>query len=268
MLTTSDCAKSPRARRGRRRGRSASGLRIASRVEDRSRDRPHQLRVAPADPAHADDSERRPAELDPEVAGGVEPCPFSRPQAQLGGRQATCRGQGQRQRQLGGGVGEDVRSVGGDDLPIAAGLEVDVVVADGEVGDQPQAGAGGIEQLRADGDGRVGDDRVDPCGELADLLRGRPQAALTNLATLGDPLGPRGRDQAGDQDCGAGFSWIVALNGDFVPASLVIVALICALSLPALSSSPSPASLRWIFSRPVLPPPTRPEIEPSFGLFL
>ena len=219
MLTTSDCAKSsPSSARTAPRARSASGLGSRSRVENRPRDRPHQFRVAPADPAHADDSERRPAELDPEVAGGVEPRPFAGPQAPLGGRQATCRGQGQRQRQLGGGIGEDIRGVGGDDLPIATGLEVDVVVADGEVGDQPQARARGIEQLRADGDGRVGDDRGDPGGELADLLRGRPEAALANLATLGDPLGPRGRDQAGDQDCGAGFSWIVALNGDFVPA--------------------------------------------------
>jgi hypothetical protein len=176
------------------------GLGIASHVENRPRHRPHQLRVAPADPAHPDDSKRRPAQLDSEAAGGVEPCPFARPQAPLGCRQAACRGQGQRQRQLGGGVGEDVRGVGGDDLPIPAGLEVDVVVADGEVGDQPQAGAGGIEQLRADGDGRVGDDRVDPGGELADLLPARPQAALTNLAALGDPLGPGGGDPAGDQD--------------------------------------------------------------------
>ena len=49
-----------------------------------------------------------------------------------------------------------------DDAALAARLEIDVVVADGEVRDHAQPVARGVQQVGADRHRRVGDDRSAP----------------------------------------------------------------------------------------------------------
>ena len=56
----------------------------------------------------------------------------------------------QRQRQVGGGVVEHAGGVGDGDTAAGGGPEVDVVVADGDVGDAAQLRAGGVEELVVD----------------------------------------------------------------------------------------------------------------------
>ncbi len=64
-------------------------------------------------------------------------------------------GEQQRERQVGGRVGEHVRRVADSDPPRGGGVDVDVVVADRVVGDR--------DELRA----RVDEGGVDPVGEQA-----------------------------------------------------------------------------------------------------
>lgn len=176
------------------------GRRAAAGVEELARERTHQLRVAPPDSAHSDDPEGGAAELDPEVAGGVEAGPASTPQPRLGGPGLPRRYEGQGQRQLGGGIGQDSRGVGDGDPAVAAGVEVDVVVADPEVGDEAQLRPGGVEQLLPDRDGRVGDDNVDAVGKLGYFLRTAIEPAFADLGACRYPLATRVGDAAGDEN--------------------------------------------------------------------
>ena len=117
----------------------------------------------------------------------------------LGGGKSAGSGKGQREGELGGRIGEDVRGVGGDDAALAAGVEVDVVVADREIADHPQPRSGGVEKLGADRDGRIGDDRLGALRQLGNPLGSRAEPSLADLAAGGDPIGAGRRDPAGDE---------------------------------------------------------------------
>ena len=56
----------------------------------------------------------------------------------------------ERDRELGRGLGEHVRRVRDENATPRRGVDVDVVVADGVVGDHPEAVARGVEQLVVD----------------------------------------------------------------------------------------------------------------------
>ena len=90
---------------------------------------------------------------------------------------SPCGCQHQRDRELRGGVRQDVRRVRGSDASRADRLDVDVVVADPEVGDDLQRAAGRVEELAVDGGGGVGHDRRGAGSVLAQPARLGPVAA-------------------------------------------------------------------------------------------
>ena len=96
----------------------------------------------------------------------------------------------QREREVGGRLDERVGRVRRDDAGRAARLEVDVVVADGEVRDDLQLGAGRGKQRRVDAVGRHRDERRGAGRGLVQLLhRQRPRIrARPDLAVRAQPL--------------------------------------------------------------------------------
>ena len=68
--------------------------------------------------------------------------------------------QEQPDRELGGRPGEHVRRVRDHDAVPARRVEVDVVDSDAVVGDDPELGPGGVEEVVVDSRGQHGDDPV------------------------------------------------------------------------------------------------------------
>ncbi len=93
----------------------------------------------PADPAQADDAQpfARNLAAQEEVELPAPEAPF--PSIPIGLWDFACHGQNQCPGQVGRGLGQDSRRVGHEDAPFVRGRKVDVVVADGAVGDDPQA---------------------------------------------------------------------------------------------------------------------------------
>ena len=116
-----------------------------------------QLRHAPGDSSKAHEPDGRAGELPPEELLLRRPLAPADQRVGLCDSPSGC--QHQRDRELRGGVGEDVRRVGGPHSSLADRLDVDVVVADGEVGDDLQGAARGVEEPSIDADARVGHDR-------------------------------------------------------------------------------------------------------------
>ena len=127
-----------------------------ARVDDLGAERVDELGVAAADAAEPDDADGRAAELDAAVGGRVPALPVAGAQVALGVPQVPGSGEGQRQGELGGRLGEDVGGVGDDQPPRPSGRQVDVVEADGEVGDDLELGASGVEKFVVDRDGGIG----------------------------------------------------------------------------------------------------------------
>lgn len=92
---------------------------------------------------------------------------------------------------LGDRAGQDVRRVRDDDAAARAGVEVDVVVADGEVGDDLQLRPGAVEE-------RV----VDPVAEVREeaVGAGRVLAELDLQPGRLEDLDRRRRRRVGDDD--------------------------------------------------------------------
>ena len=169
----------------------ALGVRIrrARCVDDLRSERAGHLRVAAADPAHADDADGGAAQLEPAVGGGVPALPAALAQVALGVAHPPAGRERQREGELGGRLGQDAGRVGHRHPALAAGVEVDVVVADREVRDNLEAGPSGVEHGSVDGHCEVRDDRVCSGDELQQLVaalrRVRPPGVRS--AREGDP---------------------------------------------------------------------------------
>ena len=95
----------------------------------------HRLPMRP----EPDDAELPAAQLHAEQLVERPSLPVAAPQHPLAFAQPAGHGQDQRQREIGRGIRQDVRRVGDDDAPLTRGGDVDVVVADGDVGDDAQS---------------------------------------------------------------------------------------------------------------------------------
>ena len=127
-------------------GLHGRGHRLAVRVGDGHAECPRPPGERLADVAHADDAQ--PAALDAR-AEHVEHAPLPRRAAAddpLAFTEATGGHQHERHRDVGGGLGEHTRGVRADHATRRARRDVDVVVADGDVGDDLQLRAGGVEE--------------------------------------------------------------------------------------------------------------------------
>ena len=114
-------------------------------------------------------------------------------------------GEHERDREVGRRVGEHARRVREADAAAADGLDVDVVVADRDVGHDPQLLAGGVEERVVDAVVQHHDDRVRPADRGVELLR-RERPVLLGDPDVGAGLAQRGERRlgqaAGDDDPG------------------------------------------------------------------
>ena len=134
-----------------------------------------------AHPAHADDAQPLASHLDPDHEAGAPILPLARPHqgfafaAPPGGAQQAQHGG------LGGGVGQHVRGVGDDDALFPCRLKINVIHADGEIGDgfdasrQPGDDIGGKFLRVAGQDGAHAFRRRDqPIGRIEGIIRIEP----------------------------------------------------------------------------------------------
>ena len=89
--------------------------------------------------------------------------------------ESASRHQDEAERDVGGRVGEHARRVRRNDTALAARCDVDVVVADGDVGDDLELGAGGVEELA-----------VDAFGEQASRMASAPATRRRSSSRLID----------------------------------------------------------------------------------
>ena len=135
--------------------------------------------------------------------------PVQRPCAQVGlgvGRPPRRRQQ-QEEREIGGRLVEDAGRVAHRDPELGRGGDVDVVVADRDVGDDPQPRRAGPEDGGVDAVGEDAHDRVDVGDRVDQLGRGQRLVAraLHQLVAGGDErVEPAVGQRAGDEDSGHG----------------------------------------------------------------
>ncbi len=138
-------------------------------VDDAHAERLREPGDLPADTAEAHDPERLPGETlaqherrreRPLVSPADEPVPL---------HHAPEQGEHERDRQLGGRLGEHIGGIGDHDAPPRCFGQVDAVIPDSEVRDDAEAWTGGVEEPGIDD---VGRDR-DEAGRAGDLVRER-----------------------------------------------------------------------------------------------
>gem|GEM_PF-4382881 len=115
-----------------------------------------------ADAAHADDAEAFAGDAVAEHPGGrpAGPCALMLAQVTRALAQAARHGEDQRHRHVGGVFGEDAGCVRHRDAAAARALDVDIVDAGAELGDQAEIFAGLSQQLRVDAVGDGGDQHI------------------------------------------------------------------------------------------------------------
>ena len=170
------------------------------RVGDGHAERRRLLGHRAADAADADEAELLAAQLHAEHV-------IERPAAPLAGaHHALAFAEPPRDREdqapgeIGARVGQHVGRVGHDNAARAAGGDVDVVVADGDVGDDLQLRPGGIEHRGIDRFGEQADDRVLAADALQQLLARDRAAADVQIDIAGrfELRDDRGRKLASD----------------------------------------------------------------------
>ena len=124
-----------------------------------------------ADAAGADDRQRRAVDVDPDPALRLPRPPLARARVGRCLVDAPRGGKQQREREVGGGFGEDARGDADGDAALLRCLEVDVVAADRVVGDHPELRRG-VEDLGVD---PVGQQTQQPLGvrDTVEQLRAR-----------------------------------------------------------------------------------------------
>jgi hypothetical protein len=96
---------------------------------------------------HADDPEPPAPHVEAPELLRPPPLPLPGPEQPFSLAEPARRGEHEHEGDVGGGLVEDARGVRDDDAPLSGGLDVYVVVADGHVGDHPQAVARGVHDL-------------------------------------------------------------------------------------------------------------------------
>ena len=138
----------------------------------------------PADPAVADEAEDRPVDVAGEMVGEPPARPPAGPQVGLRLRRQPGRRQDQQERQVGDRLVEDARRVADGHAERGGRADVDVVVADRGVGDDPKVpGRAGLEQRPPDRIGELAEDGVDVRRRRRELA-GRPRRVLWALDHL------------------------------------------------------------------------------------
>ena len=112
-----------------------------------------------SDAAEADDADRGVVDVGAEQEQRAPGPPLAGPDVVVALRQAPGGGHQERPGEVGGRLGQDAGRVADGDAAARAGRHVDVVEADGEVADDPQAGTRGVEQLVVD---PIGEQREEP----------------------------------------------------------------------------------------------------------
>jgi hypothetical protein len=113
------------------------------------------------DPSEADDPEHGAVHVPPQVLVDVPARPSTAAQVRLRLPRPARRGQDEQEGEVGGRLVEHARRVAHRDAELGRGVEVDVVVADGDVRDDAQAWRarrkhGGVDAIREQRDDRVG----------------------------------------------------------------------------------------------------------------
>ena len=159
------------------------------------------------DRAGPDDAERPAAQPGAEVPRHA-PAPWlPRADPSLGGAEAAGGHEHERHREVGGRVGEHPGRVGHDDAALPASGDVDVVVADGDVRDDPQLRARGVEELGVD---TVDEHRDEGVGarDRGEQLVPRHRRVDGAVGDVVPRRGEAGRgvagDGGGDEDAGHG----------------------------------------------------------------
>src|SRR5688572_16394180 len=140
-------------------------------VDDRHPEPEPAARDRVADPAEPDDPERRAGEVDAEQEIERPALPLPRADQPLALAEPARGGEDQREREVGGRLGQDVGRVGDRDAERGRGGDVDVVGPDRGVGDDPEP-RGAVEHLGRDRVARQADQRVgarDRRGQIAGL---------------------------------------------------------------------------------------------------
>ena len=168
---------------------SISGLRSATGVEDRHGETDGPPRDGRRDPTRPDDPEGLAGDV---AAEHVERSPAGEPAgAHLGVPLGHAAGDAQDQGpgQVGRTVGEDAGRVGDEDAPLGRGGHVDVVIADGHVGEDAAA-LGGVEHVGVDRVGEQAEHGVGPGDDPSEFLGGERPVLAVGDDLLGRPRPP------------------------------------------------------------------------------
>ena len=158
-----------------------------------------------ADAAEPDEPERRAVHVAAEVLHDPPALPAVAAQVGFGVVREAGRGEDQQEREVGGGLVEHARRVADRDAELGGRGDVDVVVADRDVRDDPQppAGGAGFEHLAVDAIGEQAHDRVGIRRGAHQLVVGERDVvvALHELVTrVRQRLQPAVGQPAGDED--------------------------------------------------------------------
>lgn len=185
-------------------GRSVGGHVARARVDDVHPEGPGAPGHRDADPAGADDAERLAAQVHAEQ---VEHAPLPRgagPDDALALAEAARRHEHEPEGGVGGRVGEHAGGVRRDDAAPGARGDVDVVVADGDIGDDLELVACRIEEFVVDAVRDHRDDPVRTSDASQGLLAGGSLVRLPRVDVVRGPQEVHGRlrDPVRDDDSG------------------------------------------------------------------
>ncbi len=178
---------------------------VAADAQDVHREARRAPRDRLADAAGADQRERRAVHVVAEPALRLPRAPLTAADGLVARHEVARRGEDQREREVGGGLGQHVGRDPDPDAAPHAELEVDVVGADGVVGDDAQPRRR-VEQRRVDA---VGEQRQQPLGlrrALAQHGRWRRQVTVPDVDGVqrAEALQGGAWQGAGDEDAGHG----------------------------------------------------------------
>jgi hypothetical protein len=156
-----------------------------------------------ADAAEADDAQHGAVHVAPQVLVDVPARPATG--AQVGFRlpRASRRREDEQEGEVGGRLVQHTGRVAHGDAVVGCGLEVDVVVTDGDVGHDAQPGRARREHSGVDAIREQADDRVDFRRQRDDLVvreAALPVRLDQGVADLGERFEAAGREPARDQD--------------------------------------------------------------------
>ena len=149
-------------------------------VENLHAEPPCAIRDATTDTAPADQAQDPSVDILTEVLIDCPACPLPRPQIALGIRHKPRRCEDEHERQVGRGVIQDTWGVAHGHSQIVGSRKIDVVVANRNIGDNPQAAGAGLEDSTVDTIGQEAHYAVHSADLIAQFVR-RERRGLTVL---------------------------------------------------------------------------------------